>query len=74
MCMYSQSICMFISAEIDYGIISIKYYFRIAYVYPIFNDKNAVFSGKTNARTIIHRRLLRIDIHGVFLKLLSKFS
>ena len=43
MCMYSQAICMFISAEIDYGIISIKYYFRIAYVYPIFNDKNAVF-------------------------------
>ena len=74
MCMYSQAICMFIFAEIDYGIISIKYYFRIAYVYPIFNDKNAVFSGKTNTRTIIHRRLFRIDIHGFFLKLLSKFS
>lgn len=46
MCMYSQAICMFISAEIDYGITSIKYYFRIAYVYPIFNDKNVFFPVK----------------------------
>lgn len=72
--MYIQSVNVLISAEIYNRIISFQYYFRIAYVYPIFNEKNDVFSGKTNARTIIHRRLFRIDIHGVFLKLLSKFS
>ena len=72
--MYIQSVNVFISAEIYNRIISFQYYFRITYVYPVFDDQDAVFSGKANARTIIHRRLFRIDIHGVFLKLLSKFS
>lgn len=72
--MYIQSVNVLISAEIYNRIISFQYYFRIAYVYPVFDDQNAVFSGKANARAIIHRGLFRIDIHGVFPELLSKLS
>lgn len=72
--MYIQSVNVLISAEIYNRIISFQYYFRITYVYPIFDDKDAVFSGKTNARVIIHRGLFRINIYFVFPELLSKLS
>ena len=44
--MYIQSVNVFISAEIYNRIISFQYYFRITYVYPVFDDQDAVFPVK----------------------------
>lgn len=67
--MYIQSVYVLISAEIYNRIISFQYYFRITYVYPVFDDKDAVFPVK---RMLVQSSI--VDFSGLTYTLFSRSS